>query len=398
MKKGELSEFTISHEYAYGERGMPPSIPAEATLIFEVELINYYDKVKSKWEMDTPEKIAIAGKIKDEGVALFKEKKFAEASAKFVEGLGYLDNLMEKDITDDVKDKRLSFLLNISNCSNNLKQYGSTIKSIGEALKIKEVPKCYYYRGQAFMFTDLFDAAQEDFKKLGSLLPGDETAKQCLQQLEQRKLTHQKKEKSLFKSFMKSSIYEDIPNKELPKEFTIPTEVDPTNPIVFFDISIGDGESKRVEFELFKNIVPKTAENFRSLCVGDKKEGNMNLHFKNSIFHRCIKNFMIQGGDFENANGTGGSSIYGRKFDDENFSYKHTQEGLLSMANSGANTNGSQFFVTVKDTNWLDGKHVVFGRVIKGMEHIKEIELTPCDSQDKPNSAVTITDCGVLEN
>jgi len=294
--------------------------------------------------------------------------------------------------------KKMSLILNICNCQNNLKEYSKTIKKISEALKIKILPKCYYYRGNAYLYTDAFAAAEDDFKKLKELLPGDSTVDQCFSNLEQRKGQSVKKEKTMFKSFLKTSLYEDMPVKETPKgvpAVSIPKEVNPSNPKVFFDITIGENEPKRIEFELFKDIVPLTAENFRSLCVGTTIE-NKKLHYKGSIFHRVIKDFMIQGGDFENSNGTGGCSIYGRKFNYENFIYKHTQEGLLSMANSGVNTNGSQFFITSKDTPWLDGKHVVYGRVIKGMEVLREIEGLKTNDQDAPSVEVKIFDCGEI--
>ena len=158
----------------------------------------------------------------------------------------------------------------------------------------------------------------------------------------------------------------------------------------FFDISIDGQKAGRIVFELYGKDVTKTADNFRELCKRPPGSG-----YKNTIFHRIIPQFMLQGGDFTNHNGTGGKSIYGEKFADENFKFKHTKPFLLSMANAGPNTNGSQFFITTVPCSWLDGKHVVFGEVVEGQELVKKIESLG-SSSGKPSKEVKVTDAGVL--
>ncbi len=172
----------------------------------------------------------------------------------------------------------------------------------------------------------------------------------------------------------------------------------PDNPVVFMDVSIGGNPSGRIYIELFADVVPKTAENFRQLCTGEKLRNGLPIGYKNATFHRVIKDFMIQGGDFIKGDGTGSYSIYGENFKDENFIIKHDDFGLLSMANSGPNTNGCQFFITCNKCEWLDNKHVVFGRVIDGLskQTVRKIENTPLGYGDKPKYNVVITECGQM--
>ena len=167
---------------------------------------------------------------------------------------------------------------------------------------------------------------------------------------------------------------------------------------VYFDVSIGEMDAGRIEIDLFCDT-PKTSENFRALCTGEKGNGvsKKPLHFKDSIFHRVIPGFMAQGGDFTNFNGTGGESIYGRTFKDENFIHKHVGPGILSMANSGPATNGSQFFLCFEKFPHLDNKHVVFGQVSSGYEVLGAIEQFGSKT-GSTSEIVKIKDCGELWN
>ena len=165
---------------------------------------------------------------------------------------------------------------------------------------------------------------------------------------------------------------------------------------VILDVQIEGQKSSKIVLGLFGDTAPATALNFAAMCDKNTKIKGVQHPFKGSVFHRVIPNFMLQGGDFTNGNGTGGASIFGEKFKDENFTLKHDGPGKLSMANAGPNTNGSQFFITTVPTPWLDGRHVVFGEVKEGMKVVKEIESVG-HSSGKTSKKVTITDCSVIE-
>ncbi|KAL8271766.1 hypothetical protein Esti_004361 [Eimeria stiedai] len=307
MSVGEKSLLTIQSKYGYGESGAGTSIPPNATLKFEVELLSFRQKPKARWAMSVEEKIQAALDEKEKGNESFKKKNLAEAVAAYREGLCYLEH------------------------------------------------------------SDQWSEQQQTQKA------------SCKEKLEEVR----KKERSTFGSiFNKVALYDEKAGvRNLEK-----------CPRVFLNIRVGDEPAKRVVIALYKDVVPRTVENFRSLCAGDK-----GLSFKQNGFHRIIKGFMMQGGDI---NGKGGESIYGPQFDDEAFVDKHLHRGQLSMANAGPNTNSSQFFITFGPTPHLDGqvlgKHVVFGEVVEGLEVLDAAEQVPTDSADKPTVPVIIEDCGAL--
>jgi len=392
MKVGEKAILTLTPEYGYGKNGSPPKIPANSTLKFEVELLGFKEKEQEKWEMSSTEQEEHAAKLKEEGTSLFKEKRFAEAAQLYEKAVSYIEEEeADEEIPDERKQLFISCYGNAAMCHMKCSAWYAAISACNKVLAVDEHNlKALFRRGSSQLNSGNLKEAKADLMSAYKIDSSSKDVRKELQKLKASFADAKAKEKKVFGGFLgKTGLYDD-------KEGVIAPSDD--NPIVFFDVEHGDKALGRIKMQLFSDITPKTSENFRQLCTGEKGVGNSGkpLHYKGSTFHRVIKDFMIQGGDFTAGDGTGGESIYGEKFDDENFKMTHTEGGLLSMANSGPGTNGSQFFITSRETPHLDGKHVVFGKVIEGMEIVREIEDIEKGTSDKPVIDVVIADCGEL--
>ncbi len=389
MRRGEKAILRCRSDYAYGKDGSG-SIPPDATLNFDVELISFGPKKKERHEMNDTERQTEANKIKEEGTKQFQDKNFSRASELYNDAADFVESIIE------AKTVYVACKLNASQAAINIQDYANAVTYATEALKKDAINvKALYRRGLARNHLGLSEEALDDLQKALELDAENKSVKVEIAKAKKAIADAKKKTKAAYAGFFnKVSVYDD-------KEAPVIPGTSPLNPKVFFDITIGGKYIGRMIFVLFADTTPKTAENFRALCTGEKGTCSTGqpLHYKGSTFHRVIKGFMIQGGDFTRHNGTGGESIYGEKFADENFKVKHTEAGLLSMANAGPGTNGSQFFVTSGPTPHLDGKHVVFGRVISGFDDVfKLIEGTKTGAQDRPNEDVVIADCGMYDD
>lgn len=401
MKVGEHATLTIRSDYGYGDNGSPPKIPQKADLKFDVELLDYTEgddtsnEKKQKWDMSAEEKKAEAESLKEQGTKLFKEQNYKEASEKYTEAAEFIHDEDEgeegNDIAEDSKELYINCHNNAAMCLLKIKSYGATVTACSSVLKVdnKNV-KALYRRGVALTKTEDFSQARKDLAAAYNIDKDNKAVRKAYNDLKVNIAAAKQKEKNMFANmFDKVSMYDD---KKTADVHVIPNEKG-DNPHVYFDVAQGDNKLGRIVMQLYMDVTPKTAGNFKAICTGDNKD---KLTYKKSIFHRVIKDFMIQGGDITNADGTGGKSIYGEKFEDENFNIKHTKAGLLSMANSGKNTNGSQFFITSKETPHLDGKHCVFGEVVEGMDVVRLVEDVEKGESDKPKEDIVIEDCGEI--
>ncbi|CAE7362157.1 cyp41 [Symbiodinium microadriaticum] len=387
MRKGERAILRCREDYAYGKRGQG-SIPAEATLTFDVELISFGPKKKEKWEMSDEEKVAEGSASKEKGSVAFKSEDYSEAIRLYEDGAEMVDEV------DSATELWVTCQLNAAMAYLKLADYPGAAERAGLALsKDPSNVKALYRRGVARNHLGLNEEALVDLEEALRIDPENKPVKLEIAKARKAIKDAKKKAKATYGNmFAKISMYDD---KEAPVAAVISSD---SNKKVYFDITIGDEPAGRIVMELFNSVTPKTAENFRSLCVGDKGTASTGepLHYKGCAFHRVIRDFMIQGGDFTRGDGTGGESIYGARFADENFAVKHTEPGLLSMANAGPGTNGSQFFITSGPTPHLDNKHVVFGRVVEGMDVFRKVEETACDERDRPVLPCVIADCGEI--
>mmetsp|Transcript_1959 Transcript_1959/g.2892 ORF Transcript_1959/g.2892 Transcript_1959/m.2892 type:complete len:387 (+) Transcript_1959:380-1540(+) len=347
--------------------------------------------------MSDAELLEEAKKQKEEGNNQFKAKKYVPAKGYYGEAIQFLETL--KESSEESLKLQVTCHQNMSVCLNFNGDYKETVKQCTAAIQLDEkAAKAFYLRGVAHMKMKNFDEASDDIKHAIKLNPQDKKLRAEFEVLKTEKKKFLGGQEAAMKKMFSQGLYNEkaaaskrVVHDKLP-------QFDAENVQTFFDMQIGedgdaDKQTGRVVFEVFSKQVPKTAENFRSICVGEKGE---DFHYKNNTFHRVIKGFMAQGGDITAQNGTGGHSIYGEKFEDEQIWYPHTHKGVLSMANAGPDTNGSQFFICFNTTPHLNEKHTIFGRVIKGYDFVEKIEANPTADQDKPVKPVKVVDCGEL--
>ena len=396
MKIGEKAEFIISPNYGYGNQKVFYDLVREnETLYFEIELISFGFSNEEISKLAYERKLELGKNIKSEGVENFKAKDFENAKKKFIRATQFLQKI-DKDNKEEVEGLNLylTILSNICNCCRQQNKFNEIIEYATKGLKIKELPKLYYFRSIANAYNNNFIEAKKDLEALKNLMGNDKAEDEGVKYVNDLIESREKESNITRKKMTKAikNLYEEKPEPRIPHD--PPTEQNKENPVVFLDIKIGENEPKRVEIELFKDKVPKICENFRCLCTGEK---GGNLHYKGSIFHRVNKGFMIEGGDIENKDGAGGISIYGKTFKEDNDSYDHSRKGLVSMIGSKEGDYNSQFLITLIDSPWLNEGYKVFGQVIKGIETVQEIGDLERDEHQKPKTPAVISNCGELK-
>ena len=401
MKLGEKSEFIMKSEYTYGDKQINENIPPNSILTYEIELksIHYKSTEDSLENLTYEEKMQWGKLLKQNGVEKFKENDISGAREYFIKALSFLKTMDPKKEEEKEGVELFSTIIaNICNCYNKEKDYESVIKFSFIGLNIKDTPKLLYFRTIAYTQLEEFDEAENDLKNLIELFKSNgeennqevnDTVNYLRELIDSKKLIFDEKNKKFSRAIYRQLLYN---NKNIKYNILIPKQTpNIENSFVFFEIQIGEKNVGKIEFELFKDMVPITSENFRNLCIGTSD----GLTYKNTYFNRIIKGFIIGGGELQN-NIDEKKCIYGQYFDDENYNYGHCRRGLLTMDNDGKNKNNSKFLITLNHIPWFDGKHVVFGQVINGMEIIEQIENIETDKDDKPLTKIIIINCGEI--
>jgi len=434
MHRGEIAELIIKPEYAYGSAGKrsKPKVPPNATLRYEVELLTWKPALSEEpnmLDMSWQARFELAYSLKDSANEHFREGQPEEARERYWR-IGMLmdvignpgtyvempaDRVPEQDALATVAwlNEAMCFIRLAQNEEETGKNYKGhpTLSATNPTLWRKAIDSCdralnydkdsvkgLYRKGFAYLHLHEFENAKEQLLRAASLEPANREVRSALEACRTASAEAHKQDARMFQKVLRKSkgLYSE-------KHYDVATggvaEVLKPNPLVWLAFRIGGKpQAERVVLELWADRLPKTAENFRQLCRGDKHVHALTrqaLHYKSSPIHRVVRGMMVQGGDFVCHDGTGGESIYGAYFADEGFETKHTEAGLLCMANSGRDTNRSQFYITTAAAPHLDGRHVVFGRVLSGMATVEAIESMPVDAQtERPLLPIVIDDCG----
>lgn len=403
MTKGELAEIVVGPTLAFGDKGLPPLVPPQTTFVMEIELVDVRS-VEEESSMSWSQRAAFVSEWKHKGNVLFRNGEFDEASKAYERALSVgtwdIPDCVSEDASDQSKEELNSLLcsvrLNAAQSYLNIRDYSKAIALTTMVLKSdSNNNKALFRRGTAYSAYGLIQEAKMDLTKCRELPNIDKHAVN-----KQVKILHDRAQQSSLRDRSYTSLHlsnraPTYDERKAPEDGA--HHDDKNSAFAFFEVTIDDAPQGRIEFELFQDALPKTVANFLALCTGEKATTERSLHYKGSKFHRVIKGFMCQGGDVDAPHeGSGGISIYGSRFEDESVGRRHDAPFLLCMANSGPNSNGSQFFVTTAPAPHLDGKDVVFGKVTLGFDVISKIESLDTDSTCRPVKNVVIEDCGVI--
>lgn len=384
MKRGEHALFRFPPQLGFSDSGRPEAVGADDELYCEIELVNSFVREETKFDYTEAERPARAEALKREGNELLAAGDLAAAARKYEQAF----DMVEWDVSPATRPIKVSIRNN--QCLVLLKQsdWAGLVRMAEQAVELDgNNVKALLRGGRALRELQDFAQAEHKLRHGLTIVPGDAELQRELALVLRQSAELRRKEARLYAGVLQGGLY---------AEHVSPQLENPDDPVAFFSVQIGERSPQRVAFKLFAKIAPKTVKNFLALCDPKGADAEGPLTYLNSAFHRLIKGFMVQGGDFDKGDGTGGRSIYGRNFADEGFVAKHAKRGLLSMANAGPNTNGSQFFILFAPAPHLDGKHVVFGRVCENEELLDELEAQQTTKGDRPIESIRVIDCGVV--